>query len=331
VTTSRRSFALAVASITVLVSIPAAGQRAKRIPRIAFVASFSVPEGTGADPSDPFVRAFVHGLRDLGLVDGRNIIIERRSTEGRVDRVPALMQEMLKLKVDVIVTVGGPAVWAAHRATNRTPIVGLVDDILDMGVIDSLARPGHNLTGIGENDPLLHGKRLQMLKEVAPSISRVAVICYRQGPNDRGHWRRQLDAAARALLLDVLWLNVDVPKEFEAAFALIVSQRADAIYVTTTHVNFANAKLIAEFALRHRLPSFGFPEEGMVLGYWSDYDVVSRQAAGYVKKILDGAKPGDLPFEQPAKFELVINLKTARALGLTVPQPLRLRADEVIE
>lgn len=330
-TTSRRSFTLTVASVAVLVSIPAASQPAKRIPRIAFVASYSVPEGVGADPIDPFVRAFVHGLRDLGLVDGRNIIIERRSTEGRVDRVPALMQEMLKLKVDVIVTVGGPSVWAAHRATNRTPIIGLVDDILDMGVIDSLARPGHNLTGIGESDPMLHGKRLQLLKEVAPSISRVAVICYRQGPNDRGDWRRQLDAAARALMLEVLWLNVDVPKEFEAAFAQILGQRADAIYVTTTHVNLANAKLIAEFALRHRLPSFGFPEEGMVLGYWSDYTVVSRQAAGYVKKILDGAKPGDLPFEQPAKFELVINLKTARALGLTVPQQLRMRADEVIE
>ena len=286
--------------------------------------------GIGPDPIDPFLRAFVHGLRDLGLVDGGNIVIERRSTEGRVERAQVIMRELVEQGVDVIVTVGGPAVLAAHRATDRIAIVGLVDDVLDMGLIDSLARPGHNLTGIGESDSMLHGKRLEMLKEAAPQTSRVAVICYRQGPNDRGDWRRQLDASARTMQLEVLWLDVDIPEQFEAAFATVLRERADALYVTATHVNDTHARRIAEFAVAHRLPSFGFADEGMLLGYWSDYNGVSRRAAAYVKKILEGARPGDLPFEQPTRFELAINLKTAQALGLVMPPTLLLRADVLI-
>jgi putative ABC transport system substrate-binding protein len=241
------------------------------------------------------------------------------------------MQELVGLGVDVIVTVGGPALCAAHRATDRIAIVGPVDEVLDMGLIDSLARPGHNLTGIGESDVMIHGKRLQLLKAAAPSISRVAVISYHQGPNDRGNWRRQLDTGARALKLDVLWRGVSTLEEFEAAFATIVRERASAIYATATHVNTVNAKLIADFALKHRLPSFGFSEEGMLLSYESDEMESLRRAAVFVKKILEGAKPGQLAFEQPTKFQLVINLKTAKALGLKIPRSLVLRANEVIE
>jgi putative ABC transport system substrate-binding protein len=324
-------FISSVATGAILASIRAAGQKFKRIPRIAFVANFSVSEGMGPNPVDVYVRSFMHGLRDVGLVDGRNIVVERRSTEGRIDRLPALMQEMVGLGVEVIVAVGGPAVWAAHRATDRIAIVGLVDEVLDMGLIDSLARPGHNLTGIGESDVVLHGKRLQLLKEAAPSISRVAVICYHQGPNDRGDWRRQLDAAARAQGIEVSWHGVDAPEEFEAVFATIIRTRVDAIYATATHVNDANAKLIADFALKHRLPSFGFPDKGMLLSYDSDERETLRRAAVFVKKILEGAKPGDLPFEQPTKFELVINLKTAKELGLTIPLSMRSRANELIK
>lgn len=330
--TNRREFCIGGAAIgAALASTRAAGQQAKRMPRVALVGNFLVAEATGPEPINPEVRAFVRGLRSLGLVDGRTITIVRRSDEGMVERVPAIMKELVMQGVDVIVTSGGPAVWAAHEATEQIPIVGLVDDVLDMGIIDSLARPGHNLTGIGESDPMLHGKRLQLLKEAAPSISRVAVICYGQGPNDRGNWRRQLDAAGHAMKLEVLWLSVDVPQEFEAAFAAIVGKRADAIYATTTHVNDLNAKLISGFALKQRLPAFGFPEEGMLLGYWADYNEVFRRAAAYVKKILDGAKPGDLPFEQPTKFELIVNLRTAKALGLAIPRSMLLRASEVIE
>ena len=242
------------------------------------------------------------------------------------------MQGLVKQGVDVIVTTGGPAVWAAHRATTTVPIVALVDDILDMGIIDSLNRPGHNLTGLGEVDPLLHAKRLQLLKEAAPTISRVAVLTYRERPNDRGgQWRRQLAAAGRAMNVDVVWLAVDAREDLDAAFAAIAARRADAIYATTSHVNDAHAEFIAEFARKRRLPSFGFPEAGMLLGYWADWNAVMRRAATYVKKILDGAKPGDLPFEQPTRFELVINVRTAKALGLAIPRQMLMRADELIE
>lgn len=330
-TAGRRLFIGGVATAAIQAWTRAAGQHVRRIPRIAFVANFRVAEGVGPNPADPYVRAFVHALRDLGLVDGRNIIVERRSTGGRIDRLPVLMQDVVGLGVDVIVTVGGPAVWAAHRATDRIAIVGLVDEVLDLGIIDSLGRPGHNLTGIGESDVALHGKRLQLLKEAAPTISQVAVITYNQGPNDRGDWRRQLESAARALRLEVLWLGVDGPEAFEAAFATIVRTRADAIYATATHVNDANAKLIADFAIKHRLPSFGFPEEGMLLSYDSNEEESLRRAAVFVKKILEGAKPGELPFEQPTKFELVINLGTAKALGLAIPRSMRSRANRLIE
>jgi putative ABC transport system substrate-binding protein len=302
-----------------------------RVPRIALVGNFSVAKNSGPNPSDPVVRAFVDGLRDVSLVDGRNVIVIRRSDGGDVDRAPAIMQELVKEKVDVIVTSGGPSVWAALRATDRIPIVGMVDDILDMGVLDSLARPGHNFTGIGETDPLLHGKRLQMMKEAAPSISRVAVLCYRERPNDRGGWRRELDAAGKAMNIEVLWIAVDAQEDLEPALASVIARQANALHVTATNVNDINSRAIARFALAHRLPSFGFPEEGMLLGYWSDLEAVAKRAAAYVKKILDGAKPGDLPFEQPAKFDLVINQSTAKALGLVIPRAMLLRANHVIE
>lgn len=314
-----------------MAAVRAAGQSTRRLPRVAFVTSFSDADGKGPDPVDESVRAFVHGLRDLGLVDGRDIVVERHSIQGRIHRVPELMQELVRRGVDVIVTEGGPAVWAAHRATDRIAIVGVVDEVLDMGIIDSLARPGHNFTGIGEYDTTIHAKRLQILKEAAPAISRVAVICYHQGPNDRGRWRVDLEAGARGMALEVVWVGVDTPEEYAAAFATIVRQRADAMYVTATHVNGRNAKLIAEFALKHRLPSLGFAEEGMLLSYWSELRETYGRVAALVKKILDGARPGDLPFEQPTKFELIVNLRTARALGVTLPRSLLLRATEVIK
>lgn len=329
---NRRRFLLDTIVVgATLAVVGAAAQQQKRLPRIALLTTFPAGQGSGPDPLDPDVRAFIRSLRDLGLVDGSNIIVERISLEGRIGRAPALMQDVVRRPADVIVTAGGPAVWAAHRATNRIPIVGIVDDVLDMGIIDSLARPGHNLTGIGESDPALHSKRLQLLQEAAPSITRVAVICYKQGPNDRGMWRQQLDAGAAAINLGSFWVAVDAPEEFEQAFASIVRGRANALYVTTTHVNFEHATLIADFARKHGMAAYGFPEAGMLLDYSSDYKEIFRRAAFLVKQILDGAKPGDLPFEQPTKFELTINPKTAKALGLTIPRQMLLRATEVIQ
>ncbi|MFO1314794.1 MAG: ABC transporter substrate-binding protein [Burkholderiales bacterium] len=329
---SRRRFIVRAIALGVAVAaVRTEGQPTRRLPRVAFVTSFSEADGKGPDPVDESVRAFVHGLRDLGLVDGRDIVVERHSIQGRIQQVPAVMQDLVRRGVDVIVTEGGPAVWAAHRATDRIAIVGVVDEVLDMQIIDSLARPGHNFTGIGEYDTAIHAKRLQILKEAVPAISRVAVICYHQGPNDRGRWRADLESGARGMKLDVLWVGVDTPEEYAAGFATIVRRRADAIYVTSTHVNDRNAKLIAEFALKHRLPSFGFAEQGMLLSYWSESKEVFGRVAVLVKKILDGARPGDLPFEQPTKFALIVNQKTARALGVTLPRALLLRATEIIQ
>ena len=285
----------------------------------------------GPDPAHPFVRAFVHSLRDLGLIEGRDIVIVRRSAEGRgLPSMATLMQEVIGLDVDVIVTTG-PGVKAAKDATGRIAIVGLVDDPLDSGLIDSLARPGHNVTGLGESSPVIYGKQLQLLKEVAPTISRVAVIGWHHMARERRTSRAEADAAARALGLDLLWLGVDQREDFEAAFIAIVRARSDALIALGTHVNFGHRQLIADFALKQRLPSIGFPDAGMLMSYESDNTETFRRAAVYVKKILDGAKPGDLPFEQPMKYSLIINLKTAKALGLMIPQSLLLRADEVIQ
>lgn len=330
-TTRRRFIASGAAAGASLLSPLASGQAGKRVPRVAYVSSFRAEDGVGPEPADAELRAFLRGLRQQGLVDGRNVVVLRRTSGGVVDTIPAIMKELVAQDVDVIVTSGGPAVWAAHRATDRIAIVGIIDDVLDTGLLDSLARPGHNLTGVGESDPGLHGKRLQLLKEAAPSISRLASICYRQGPNDRGAWRRALDAAGRELKVEVTWVDVDAPDEFDAAFQTILARRADAMYATPTHVNSAHAARLARFALDHRMPSMGFPEAGMLLGYWCDDDESLTRAAAQVRKILGGARPGDLPFEQPSKFALVLNRKTARALGLAIPRSLATIATEIID
>jgi putative ABC transport system substrate-binding protein len=261
-------------------------------------------------------------------VDGRNITIERRSTEGNPERMPALMREVVALGVDVIVTTAGAD---AQRATDRIPIVAAVDSVLDKALIASLARPGRNLTGIGENNPAIYGKQLQLLKEAVPAIARVAVLAYRPGSGQRDQWRTEMETAARELRVTLLWIAADTPRELDAAFATIVRERADALYALGNHVNYANRQQIADFALKQRLPSFGFPEEGMLMLYEADFLEVLRRLAVYVKRILDGTKPSDLPFEQPKKYSLTINVRTAKALGLTIPKELLLRADEVIQ
>jgi putative ABC transport system substrate-binding protein len=285
----------------------------------------------GLEPADPTTRVFVHALRDFGLVDGRNIVIERRSAEGQPSRFPALMREMVKLDVEVIVTFGSPGVKAALDATDRIPIVGLIDNILETGFIGTLDKPGHNLTGVSENFPELDGKRLQLLKEAAPSIKRVAVLGYRANTNQRARWRATFEAAAHTLGMEVIWLDVDAPDDLNPAFAVIGRERVDALYAAGTHVNYANATRIADFALRLGLPSFGFPRAGMLLTYEADFDEMVARAAGMVKKLLDGAKPGDLPFEQPTKFELAINTRTAKALGLAIPKAMLQQANVLIE
>jgi len=307
-------------------------QRNERIPRIGLVfGAVSLADMAGPDPNDNSVRAFVHSLRDLGLVDGRSIVIERRSAEGLgPERMSVLMQEMVSLGVDAIVTTG-TGVGAAQRVTDRIAIVAMVDTILDTGLVDSLARPGRNVTGIGVNSAAGYGKELQFLKEAAPAVSRVAVLANGPLPGRRESWRVEVDAAIRSMRMDALWLAADTAEDIDAAFAAIRRERANALDCMPNHINHAHRRRLAEFALQHRLPSIGFPEDGMLLDYSAEPEDVMRRMAAQVKKILNGTKPGELPFEQPTKFLLTINQKTASALGLTIPQTLLLQANRVIQ
>ena len=326
----RRAFIGTAAVSALMLTSRANAQRAKTLPRVALVfINMPVAEVTDHRLS----RAFVDGLRDLGLVEGRNIVIERRSAEGRYERFPGLMQELLALPVDVIVT-SGPGVDAARRATNTIPIVivglGAIENPEAMGAA-SFARPGGNLTGLSSNVGLaMNGKRLQLLSEAAPKASRVAFLGL-----GRPGWLPETKAAAHALGLVLLEASADTPQELEAAFAAIARDRADALFLVDTGVNYVHARQINEYAARLRLPNIHYwregPEAGGLMSYGTNFADLWRHAATFVDKILKGAKPGELPIEQPTKFELVINLKTAKALGLTIPQSLLLRADEVIQ
>jgi putative ABC transport system substrate-binding protein len=329
---TRRSLICCVVTSAVLAAARGVAQPTRQLPRIALVfGGTPLAEMAGGDPTSLAARGLVHGLRDLGLVEGRNIIIERRSAEGRPERLDALMKEVVLLGVNVIVTGGDRGVRAASRATDTIAIVGVVDEVLDTGLIESLARPGRNLTGIGENSPEIYGKVLQMLKEIAPAISRLAVLDHRPPPGAPARYRVALEVAARGMRTDVLWLGVNTPEELDAAFAAIVRERADGMVALNSHVNIAHRQRIANFALERRLPMFGFTEAGGLLSYGESVLVVFGRAAFLVKKILDGTKPADLPWEQPTKYSLVVNLRTAKALGLTIPPSLLLRADKIIE
>ena len=315
-----------------MLSSRANAQRAQKLPRVALVFGI-IPVAELTDHR--WTRAFVAGLSALGLVEGRTIVIERRSVEGRFERLPSLMQELLTWRVDVIVTIG-PALEAAMRATDTIPIVAVGDGLVEGGAAASLARPGGNLTGLTTEVgvEVMNGKRLQLLAEVAPKASRVAFLGESGSPSDR-HWRPATEAAARALGLTLVWVGVATPEALEAAFAAIAKDRADALFVDATGVNFSRVRPISEFAARLGLPSVYSwregPEAGGLMSYGSNYTDLFRRAATFVDKILKGAKPAELPIEQPTRFELVVNLKTARTLGLTFPQSVRQRADEVIQ
>jgi putative ABC transport system substrate-binding protein len=332
---TRRSFVLGIATYSALGFIRASGQQYKKLPRVALVQIISpVADMAGAEPVNRYAREFVHALREIGLVDGHNIIVERRSAEGHLERLAPLMQEVVASNVDVIVTLG-PGARAALSATDRIAIVAMVDGALDSGLVSSLARPGRNLTGVGVNSTGYVGKRLQLLREAAPTISRVAVIAPAELPGPRALWRAEVDSAARSMQLEVLSQAVDLPQHYEPAFDRISRERANALLVMNTPLNFYHLRRVADFAVKQRLPSIcslrEYAEAGGLLSYGDDIADSYRHIAAHVKKILEGAKPGDVPFEQPTRFELVINSKTAKLLGLAIPQTLLARADEVIQ
>jgi putative ABC transport system substrate-binding protein len=281
------------------------------------------------------VGPFREGLRDLGYVEGRNIVIEYRWAEGKYERFPELIAELVGRKVDVIVTAGTPAALAVQRATATIPLVMVaVGDPVSTGLVASLARPGGYSTGLTSIAPDLEGKRLELLREVVPKLTRVSFLV---NPDNAFHVgsEKQARAAAQVLHVDVQFIGVRADADFDHAFDVIAKERPDAFIVLADRVFLHNRGRIVDFAARNRLPAV-YPyrelvEAGGLMSFGPNYADMHRRAAIYVDKILKGAKPGDLSVEQPTKFELIINLKSAKAFRLTIPQSLQLRADEVIQ
>jgi len=313
-----------------LAPLTADAQPPAKVPRIGLLSPFS--------PSDTVLwhQAFRLGLRDLGWVEGKNLSIEYRYAYGRSDRLPDLAADLVRLKVDIIVAAATTSgTLAAKNATTAIPIVMVAaGDPVASGLVESLARPGGNITGLSQMASEVAGKRLELLKEVVPKLSRVAVLWNPQGTTSPLSWK-ELQLPARQLGVQLHSLEVRSPNEFGKAFEDATKTRAGALAITPDPLFLTNLKRIADFAAKSRLPSMfhlrEFVDSGGLMTYGPDRTDMFRRAATYVDKILKGAKPSDLPIEQPTKFELVINLKTAKALGLTIPQSLLLQADEVIQ
>jgi putative ABC transport system substrate-binding protein len=316
--------------------LAADAQPAGKIPRIGLRSPAS-PSDAGGNPSDLAVlfAAFREGLRKLGYVEGQNITIESRWAEGNYDRLPGLAADLVRLKVDVIVTYGTPAAQAAKGATGTIPIVmAAIIDPVASGLVTSLARPGANVTGQSMMSPDLAEKQLQILKELVPKTSRVAVLHNPANPGNAPQVRHAQDAA-RALGVRLQILGARGPGEIDSAFAAMTNEQAGAVIVLVDAMLQNNRTRITELAARLHMPAvYGlheYAEVGGLLAYGPNRLDMFQRAATYVDRILKGAKPGDLPVEQPNKFALVINLKTAKVLGLAIPPSLLLRADQVIE
>jgi len=332
----RRAFLGAVAGGLLAAPLAAEAQQIGKAPRIGLLSPGS-PSDAGRSPSNLAVlfAAFREGLRELGYVEGQNIEIESRWAEGNYDRLPGLAADLVRLKVAVIVTYGTPASQAAKRATATIPIVmAAIIDPLASGLVASLARPGENLTGQSMMSPDLVEKQLEILKEVVPKVSRAALLHNPANPGNAPQVRHAQDAA-RALGVRLQLLGARGPSEIDSAFAAMTNEQAGAVIVLVDAMLQDNRARITDLAARHRLPAvYGlseYTEAGGLLAYGPNRLDMFRHAATYVDKILKGVKPGDLPVERPNKFALVLNLKTARALGLTIPPSLLARADQVIE
>jgi ABC-type uncharacterized transport system substrate-binding protein len=310
-------------------------QRSGGGPKVALIIHAPQLEMDGPEPRNRGVRAFLEAMRNLGWIDGQNIQILRWSDEGRSDHIQSLVQEAVRVQVDAIVTTGGFATRAAKQATATIPIIMAgASTPVESGLIASLARPGGNVTGLTfEASGAIIGKRLELLKELAPKVANIAVLgCTRCGFSRA---RGETEPVARALALTLRFIPADTLPELEKAFLTITQEGSDAVFVELSPVNSANQRLIIDFMAMHRRPAIYAlredAEAGGLIMYGVDFNDLLRRSASYVDKILRGAKPSDLPVEQPTKFELVINLKTAKALGLTIPATVLARADEVIE
>jgi len=318
----------AVALLFLAGPLAAQEQQARKVSRIGWLNVSSVAPNAA-------VTSFREGLRELGWVEGRDVVIEYRSAEGRAERLPALAADLVRLKVDVIVAGGAAAPQEASKATATIPIVMTSGgDPVAAGLVASLARPGGNITGLATTSPELSGKRLELLKQAVPSLRRVAVLW---NPDNPGHGQalRAAEGAARTLGLELQPLEFRVHEHFEAAFQAAKRANSGALIALDDPVTFRNRNVLVSQASNVRLPvMYGFRESaeaGGLIAFGPNIADLNRRAAAYVDKILKGTKPSELPVEQPTTFDLVINMKTARALGLTIPPSLLLRADQVIE
>jgi putative ABC transport system substrate-binding protein len=328
-----RSRTLVIAALLLAVAAAGPPVDAQQAPKIAKI-GYLLPSTPAA--AAHLFEAFRQGLRELGYVEGKTVVLELRYGEGRAERISELARELVGLKVDVIVTATDVAIAAVKRETQTIPTVMVnSSDPVGTGFVASLARPGGNVTGLSNISPELSGKRLELLREAVPGLSRVAFLW---NPDVRGNVLdyKETEGAARSLRLQLQSVEVSRAEDLDRAFSAVTNQRAQALVLPAGNpVGFVNRGQIASFAQRNRLPSMSAQKEyvdaGGLMSYGPSGSDMSRRAAIYVDKILKGAKPADLPVEQPTKFELVINLKTAKALGLTIPQSLLLRADQVIQ
>ncbi len=297
-------------------------QQTKKVPRIGYLFTGLLTP-----------KEFQEALRDIGYVEGQNVAMEYRAAEGKEDRLPELAAELVRLKVDIIVAPG-TAAQAAKKATTTVPIVYIGGgDPVAMGLVSSLARPGGNVTGVATLSQEITGKRLELLKESFPKVSRVAVLV-RTGSGSAASWLKETEAAAKMLGLHLRSLEVRSPNDFDTAFQAGIRERVEALVELPNPLFHGNRSRIVEFATKNRLPtifhSTDFVDAGGLMCYGENNAVSYRRAATYVDKILKGAKPADLPVEQPTKFEFIINLKTAKQIGLTIPPNVLARADKVI-
>jgi len=317
-----------LATVSLTTAPPADAEQAAKVPRIGYLGAATL----SAIPER--VEAFRQGLRELGYVEGKNIVIEYRYTEGKLDRLPALAAELVRLKVDVIVTAGPTITRVAKEATVAIPIVTANDgDPVGNGFVASLARPGGNITGLSTLAPELSGKRLEILKEIVPKLSRLAVLGNSPDPGNRQNLK-EAELAAKAFGVKLQYLDLLSFKDIEAAFRAASKERTDAALVLQSAVLVSHRTQLADLAVKSRLPAIyyrsQFVEAGGLMAYSVSSTDLDRRAATYVDKILKGSKPADLPVEQPTKFELIINLNVAKQICLTIPPNVLARADKVI-
>jgi len=329
--TTRRKLLVALGAGALAVPLASFAQQQAKTWRVGFLSARRRPASLDTD----YYGAFPRGMRDLGYVEGKNLAIEWRFAEGEYERLPGMAAELVQLKVDVIMALGPPAIVAAQKATTTIPIVVVTSvDPVGAGFVKSLARPGGNITGLSNLAGDISSKHLEMLLAVMPKVSRVAVLVNPANPAHAA-MLKNLQAAAQKIGIKVLPVQAQTPQEIEGAFSMMSREAVGAVIVALDPFLIQQERQIAELAVKHRLPSIfanrEYAEAGGLMSYGQNQLDIYRRAATYVDKILKGAKAADLPIEQPTKLELVINLKTAKALGLTIPQSLLLRADEVIQ